>query len=91
MARIRPGTVLGTMEFGRGPCVGSVPSDMVNTFLSFDPSYRHLDTALMYSGGKSEQIIGEMKNWRECGGLGNILVSDWSDRLKKLTLLSDWL
>ena len=71
-------------------CVFSA-SDMVNTFLSFDPSYRHLDTALMYSGGKSEQIIGEMKNWRECGGLGNILVSDWSDRLKKLTLLSDWL
>ena len=28
------GTVLGTMEFGRGPCTGNVPQTMANAFLS---------------------------------------------------------
>jgi hypothetical protein len=58
MARV--GTVLGTMEFGRGPCVGELPRAMVDTFLDFDAAYREVDTAYMYTGGESETILGKM-------------------------------
>jgi aryl-alcohol dehydrogenase-like predicted oxidoreductase len=58
MARV--GTVLGTMEFGRGPCVGELPRVMVDTFLDFDATYREVDTAYMYTGGESETILGKM-------------------------------
>lgn len=63
MARARVGTVLGTMEFGRGPCVGEVPANMVSLCLQ-DQGFRGLDTALMYSGGKSETLLGEMATWK---------------------------
>ena len=56
------GTVLGTMEFGRGPCTGNVPQTMANAFLSCNENYRELDTAYMYCGGKTEEILGEMRN-----------------------------
>jgi len=63
MARARVGTVLGTMEFGRGPCVGTVPGEMVQLCLPA-PGFKGLDTALMYSGGKSETLLGEMACWK---------------------------
>jgi aryl-alcohol dehydrogenase-like predicted oxidoreductase len=65
MAVKRVGTVLGTMEFGRGPCVGAVPFDMVEAFLNADPSFRHVDTAFMYTGGESESILGKMDRLKE--------------------------
>ena len=80
MGRLRPGTVLGTMEFGRGPCTGSVPREMTEAFLNFDPSYQHLDTALMYSGGKSESLLGEMACWREKGGLIDDKINPWDKK-----------
>jgi aryl-alcohol dehydrogenase-like predicted oxidoreductase len=58
MARV--GTVLGTMEFGRGPCVGELPRAMVDTFLDFDAAFREVDTAYMYTGGESETSLGTM-------------------------------
>ena len=80
LSRMRPGTVLGTMEFGRGPCTGNVPKEMTEAFLNFDPSYRHLDTALMYSGGKSETIIGDMACWRDKGGLIDDKINPWDKK-----------
>ena len=80
LGRMRPGTVLGTMEFGRGPCTGNVPKEMTEAFLNFDPSYRHLDTALMYSGGKSETIIGDMACWRDKGGLIDDKINPWDKK-----------
>jgi hypothetical protein len=59
MARV--GTVLGTMEFGRGPCVGELPRAMVDTFLDFDATFREVDTAYMYTGGESETSLGKME------------------------------
>ena len=56
------GTVLGTMEFGRGPCTGKVPQVMTEAFLDFNQNYREVDTAYMYCGGKTEEILGEMKD-----------------------------
>ena len=58
----RVGTVLGTMEFGRGPCTGKVPQVMTGAFLECNEKYREIDTAYMYCGGKTEEILGEMKN-----------------------------
>jgi len=55
------GTVLGTMEFGRGPCTGKVPQVMTNAFMACHENYRELDTAYMYCGGKTEEILGEMR------------------------------
>jgi len=60
----RPGTVLGTMEFGRGPCVDEVPQTMVDLCLNTSADFRGLDTALMYSGGKSEAILGSIDTWK---------------------------
>ena len=55
------GTVLGTMEFGRGPCTGKVPQSMTNAFMICNETYRELDTAYMYCGGKTEEILGNMR------------------------------
>ena len=62
------GTVLGTMEFGRGPCVGNVPQVMTDAFLTFNENYREIDTAYMYCGGKTESILGKMDSWKGKGG-----------------------
>ena len=48
--------------------------------MNFDPSYRHLDTALMYSGGKSEAIIGDMDSWRQVGGLVDDKINPWDKK-----------
>jgi aryl-alcohol dehydrogenase-like predicted oxidoreductase len=61
----RVGTVLGAMEFGRGPCVGPVPGSMVEAFLNYDEAYRHVDTAYMYSNGESEAIMGQMQRLKD--------------------------
>jgi len=53
---------------------------MTEAFMNFDPSYRHLDTALMYSGGKSEAIIGDMASWREVGGLVDDKINPWDKK-----------
>merc|ERR1712018_22196 len=55
------GTVLGTMEFGRGPCTGKVPQSMTNAFMICNETHRELDTAYMYCGGKTEEILGNMR------------------------------
>jgi len=62
----RVGTVLGAMEFGRGPCVGQLPRLMVDTFLDFDETFRHVDTAYMYTGGESETMLGNMERLKGC-------------------------
>ena len=63
MSRVnRVGTVLGTMEFGRGPCTEKVPHVMTGAFLDCHENYREIDTAYMYCGGKTEEILGEMKD-----------------------------
>ena len=43
--------------------MGGVPADMVQ--LCFPaPGFKGFDTALMYSGGKSETLLGEMAGWK---------------------------
>jgi aryl-alcohol dehydrogenase-like predicted oxidoreductase len=69
MARV--GTVLGTMEFGRGPCVGELPRAMMDTFLDFDARFREVDTAYMYTGGESETSLGKMDR------LKGFIISSW--------------
>jgi len=80
VTKLRPGTVLGTMEFGRGPCNVNVAKEMTESFLNYDTSFRQLDTALMYSGGKSEKIIGEMSSWREVDGLIDDKINPWDKK-----------
>ena len=80
LSRVRPGTVLGTMEFGRGPCTAAVAKEMTENFLNFDQSYRHLDTALMYSGGKSETIIGDMSCLRDKAGFVDTKINPWDNK-----------
>jgi aryl-alcohol dehydrogenase-like predicted oxidoreductase len=67
----RVGTVLGTMEFGRGPCVGELPRAMVDTFLDFDATFREVDTAYMYTGGESETSLGKMDR------LKGFIITSW--------------
>ena len=76
------GTVLGTMEFGRGPCTGNVPKQMTNAFLAFNENYREIDTAYMYCGGKTETILGEMKkdSWWNKGGKMATKINPWDGK-----------
>ena len=76
---MRPGTVLGTMEFGRGPCVGSVPEQMTSAFLAFDTDFKHIDTAFMYCGGKTQTILGDMESWKEKGLMGD-KINPWDKK-----------
>jgi len=64
MASVRVGTVLGTMEFGRGPCNPGVAQKMLDLFLSKAGPGAHIDTAYMYCGGKTEAILGELGGWQ---------------------------
>ena len=68
------------MEFGRGPCTAAVATEMTETFLKFDEKFRHLDTALMYTGGKSEKIIGDMSSFAELGGLVDDKINPWDKK-----------
>ena len=43
--------------------MGAVPADMVQLCFSA-PGFKGFDTALMYSGGKSETLLGEMAGWK---------------------------
>ncbi|XP_070702674.1 aflatoxin B1 aldehyde reductase member 3 [Pempheris klunzingeri] len=54
----RPVSVLGTMAFG-GRADAELSLDMVRAFL--DRGHNQVDTAFMYTDGKSEAIIGGMK------------------------------
>ena len=78
-ARLPPGTVLGTMEFGRGPCDKAAAEKMTAAFLSFSDTFLHLDTAIMYSGGKSETILGEMDCWKG-KGLVDDKINPWDKK-----------
>ncbi|XP_023693086.1 aflatoxin B1 aldehyde reductase member 3 [Paramormyrops kingsleyae] len=53
----RPVTLLGTMAFG-GRADADTSARMVRAYL--ERGHADLDTALMYTGGKSEAIIGEI-------------------------------
>ena len=54
-------TVLGTMEFGRR---ASLEESTAMVKLFKEKNYNELDTAAMYSGGQTEEYLGEMKeNW----------------------------
>jgi aflatoxin B1 aldehyde reductase len=79
VSRMRPGTALGTMEFGRGPCVGSVPEEMTSAFLSFSNNFQHIDTAFMYNGGKTDTILGEMECWKG-KGLMDDKINPWDKK-----------
>ena len=76
------GSVLGTMEFGRGPCTGKVPQQMTDKFLTFDESCREIDTAYMYCGGKTEEILGEINNetWNTAGVKLATKINPWDKK-----------
>ena len=71
--------MLGTMEFGRGPCVGHVPQQMVELCLSSGPRFRGLDTALMYSEGQAETLLGRLPQWKGVTALAT-KVNPWDGR-----------
>ncbi|KAM4703420.1 aflatoxin B1 aldehyde reductase member 2-like [Rhinophrynus dorsalis] len=54
---LTPGTVLGTMEFGRRMDVRS-SGEVVSEFIR--RGYRELDTAYMYVDGETERILGSL-------------------------------
>lgn len=76
----RVGTVLGSMEFGRGQCVGTMPQEMVDSFLAHNEETRHIDTAFMYTGGQSEEILGDMASWREKNGHIGTKLNPWDGK-----------
>lgn len=75
----RVGTVLGTMEFGRGPCTAAVSGQMVDRFLE-NRSMPHIDTAYMYCGGKTETILGEMTNNWKGKSLMDTKINPWDKK-----------
>ncbi|XP_029948190.1 aflatoxin B1 aldehyde reductase member 4-like [Salarias fasciatus] len=54
----RPVSLLGSMAFG-GRADAAQSLEMVTVFL--DRGHKHLDTAFMYTDGRAEAIIGDMK------------------------------
>ena len=76
------GTVLGTMEFGRGPCSGKVPQVMTEAYLAYNDNYREIDTAYMYCGGKTEEILGKMRNdsWTTSGVKIATKINPWDKK-----------
>lgn len=84
----RVGTVLGAMEFGRGPCVGNVPATMVQSFLDFSEDFKQIDTAYMYSNGGSETILGEMDTWKTSGAIAT-KVNPWEGKNYKEASLKE--
>jgi len=79
MARIAVGTALGTCEFGRGSCLGDIPSKMTDLFLGYNDSFRHIDTAYMYAGGESEKTLGQINSWKEKGTIAT-KVNPWEGK-----------
>jgi len=76
----RVGTVLGSMEFGRGQCIENMPQEMVDAFLQHKQESKQIDTAFMYTGGKSEEMIGDMSSWREKGGSVATKLNPWDGK-----------
>ena len=56
------GVILGTMTFGWSYSSSSIDSKLAGQMVDayFNAGYNHIDTALTYSGGKTEKIIGEL-------------------------------
>jgi len=77
MARI--GTVLGTMEFGRGPCNPGVAQKMLDLFLAKTGKDAHVDTAYMYCGGKTETILGDLNGWKETAAM-DTKINPWDKK-----------
>jgi len=73
------GTVLGTMEFGRGPCMAKVPGEMLDLCLASGPGFKGLDTAYMYCGGKSETMLGEMPAWKGAAAMAT-KINPWDGK-----------
>ena len=78
------------MEMGRGPCVNDVPAQMVSAFLDFkgvdsrpDDGIagieNHLDSAFMYCGGETENILGQMDSWKTRGSVAT-KVNPWDGK-----------
>jgi len=84
MTMARVGTVLGTMEFGRGPCTAAVAQQMVDLFLSkAGPGCEpvpHLDTAYMYAGGATETILGELSGWQGGKASMDTKINPWDKK-----------
>jgi len=78
MAKV--GCSLGTMEMGRNKCVGGVPAEMVKSFLAQkDIGADELDTAIMYCGGKTEKILGQIPAWKNVAGMAT-KVNPWNGK-----------
>jgi len=75
----RVGTVLGAMEFGRGPCTGAIPQNMVSAFINYREDFQHIDTALMYTNGDSETALGKMDSWKS-GGTMATKINPWEGK-----------
>merc|ERR1712226_1686764 len=75
------GCSLGTMEMGRNHCVESVPANMVKLFLGTkDIGATELDTAIMYCGGKTEKILGNIPAWKKSGVVMATKVNPWNGK-----------
>lgn len=71
---------LGTMEMGRNHCVEAVPSEMIKKFVSnIDIGADELDTAIMYCGGKTEKILGNIPAWKKSAGMAT-KVNPWNGK-----------
>merc|ERR1711971_849528 len=66
MGKSKPGIVLGTMEFGRGPCVNSVPEETLSTMdkLHREGKFNQLGLS-NYSGWLVNEVVNLCKanNW----------------------------
>ena len=56
------GVILGTMTFGWSYSSSSIDENLAGQMLEsfFDAGFRDLDTALTYSGGKTEKMLGQL-------------------------------
>merc|ERR1719221_2134443 len=52
---------------------------MTSAFLAFDSDFKHLDTAFMYCGGKTQTILGDMEAWKEKGLMGD-KINPWDKK-----------
>jgi len=77
----RVGTSLGTMEMGRNACVEAVPSKMVKAYLARQDIGTHeLDTAIMYCGGNTEKVLGNIPAWKKDGVKMATKVNPWNNK-----------